>query len=684
MSLNATDEETRKLAYLENSSAEPWTSAIAGTDKDDIKMILWDMAQSAYIKQSSQLAELIQAELNSPPGDREPGHQAGPFQGPDAASPARPCWSRSAFISNPEEEQKLVDEDFQDNVAQAIYTRPDATSWPSTERTEPAMKNPRPISCWPSFWPFWPSWSSGSSRASAPERIVGPGDAPVAGGRPGDARGQGEPMKATLFFQRDDGLLVAENRDDRRRPAPVAADAEAVLAELIKGSSGGLVSALPPETRLAPGLPDQGRHRLRRFHRGPGGRHPSGSDGRDRHGLCHRRHPGLQFQDHQESLHPRRRRRARDAERPHHPGPAVPPRLHPGRQELSRTERPSAHDPHAPRRHRRVSQRREIHPLQPAGPPEEGPRPLPGRDDPRPGLGDVPDRRHGGRAHRHRRLHRRPGQGRAAGRPGQGHGLGRRPAGRRAPPRPRRADAASCRPRRSSTRTSRSSNKPLLVAVNKIDIGMDRRRSRRISTASARSDSSSSRPSTSSGIGDLDEAIADALPAPGAGAAPRQPRSAPCEIAIIGRINVGKSSLANRLCGEERFIVSELPGTTRDSADILIRRGDKSYRLIDTAGIRKLAKAARTCGRAPASSRRARTSPRPTSSSSSSTPGIPHPPGRGRGQAIALESGKPLVIGLNKWDMVREDGPSSPGESRTWSSAGWISSATPRSSRSRP
>jgi N-acetylmuramoyl-L-alanine amidase len=120
MSLNATDEEARRLAFQENREAA-LDKSIAGADKDDIKMILWDMAQSAYIKQSGQLAELIQAQLNSLLGTANRGIKQADFvvlRG--VACPA--VLVEAAFISNPEEEQKLVDEAFQDNVAQAVYT----------------------------------------------------------------------------------------------------------------------------------------------------------------------------------------------------------------------------------------------------------------------------------------------------------------------------------------------------------------------------------------------------------------------------------------------------------------------------------------------------------------------------------------------------------------------------------
>ncbi|HYK87737.1 MAG TPA: ribosome biogenesis GTPase Der [Acidobacteriota bacterium] len=133
----------------------------------------------------------------------------------------------------------------------------------------------------------------------------------------------------------------------------------------------------------------------------------------------------------------------------------------------------------------------------------------------------------------------------------------------------------------------RRSGKPLWVVVNKLDtpemesyaapfysIGAEE-----VFPVSAEHDR---------GLG----SILDALAARAAEHAPAEEQAAPeaISVAVVGRPNVGKSSLVNRLLGVQRSIVSELPGTTRDSIDTLLERDGVRYRIIDTAGIRRRGK----------------------------------------------------------------------------------------------
>ena len=85
------------------------------------------------------------------------------------------------------------------------------------------------------------------------------------------------------------------------------------------------------------------------------------------------------------------------------------------------------------------------------------------------------------------------------------------------------------------------------------------------------------------GTGDLLDAVVTMLP----GAGPQEVTAEAIRVAILGRPNVGKSSLLNALLGEERVIVSEQPGTTRDAIDTVLRRGDRTLVLVDTAGLRR-------------------------------------------------------------------------------------------------
>ena len=201
-------------------------------------------------------------------------------------------------------------------------------------------------------------------------------------------------------------------------------------------------------------------------------------------------------------------------------------------------------------------------------------------------------------------------------------------------------------------RRLRRLGRPFVVAVNKIDSDADRpdlAEYYRLGASRLLFISAEHK----LGIAALESAVAELLPpAPEGFDEAEEPR--PLRIAVIGRTNVGKSSLVNRLCGEERAIVSEIPGTTRDSADVLIQRGAKSYLLVDTAGIRRFGKVADE--RESAGVIKARKNI-PLADVLCLVLDVTEFPARQDGTvaSLALESGKPLIIALNKWDLVSED-----------------------------
>jgi GTPase len=144
----------------------------------------------------------------------------------------------------------------------------------------------------------------------------------------------------------------------------------------------------------------------------------------------------------------------------------------------------------------------------------------------------------------------------------------------------------------------RRSGKPVLVAANKID---DRRSEERseIGSVHAMGFEEVFGISASHGRGvadmldallvhlpDADENEADEVPDAGEDAAPAPDDGVP-RIAVVGRPNAGKSTLLNRLLDDDRLVVSEIPGTTRDAIEVELTRGAQRYRFIDTAGIRR-------------------------------------------------------------------------------------------------
>jgi GTP-binding protein len=129
----------------------------------------------------------------------------------------------------------------------------------------------------------------------------------------------------------------------------------------------------------------------------------------------------------------------------------------------------------------------------------------------------------------------------------------------------------------------------------------------------------------------------------------------PVTIALLGRPNVGKSSLLNRLIGEERTIVSDIPGTTRDAIDTRLAYGHGDVVLIDTAGIRRRGKVASAAAAERYSALRAL---RALSRADVAILLIDAVEGLTAQDAhiagYVVDEGKGLVVAVNKWDVVEE------------------------------
>jgi GTP-binding protein len=129
----------------------------------------------------------------------------------------------------------------------------------------------------------------------------------------------------------------------------------------------------------------------------------------------------------------------------------------------------------------------------------------------------------------------------------------------------------------------------------------------------------------------------------------------PAAIAFVGRPNVGKSSLLNALLGEDRAIVSEVPGTTRDAIDTRLAWGRSEIVLIDTAGIRRRGKVASGAAAERYSTMRALTALSRADVAVlviDAVEGLTSQDAHVAGYAV--EEGKGLVVAVNKWDLVAE------------------------------
>ncbi len=194
----------------------------------------------------------------------------------------------------------------------------------------------------------------------------------------------------------------------------------------------------------------------------------------------------------------------------------------------------------------------------------------------------------------------------------------------------------------------RRSSKPVLYGVNKID---GPRHESLLSDFSVLGVDPLYPVSAEHGYGvhDLLDALIAVLPQSTPEAAPDRIR-----LAVIGRPNVGKSSLINRLLRDERLLVSEIPGTTRDAVDTICKVNKKEYVLIDTAGIRRkgrvrkklekfsIIKALRSLNRCDIALVMMDASEGVTGQDANIA-------------GYALERGRACIILLNKWDLVEKD-----------------------------
>lgn len=201
----------------------------------------------------------------------------------------------------------------------------------------------------------------------------------------------------------------------------------------------------------------------------------------------------------------------------------------------------------------------------------------------------------------------------------------------------------------------RKSGKPILLAANKAD---NIERDRASHEFSALGFDAIYPVSAQHGIGSgdlLDVLIESLRGLPPESGTPT--REGEVTVAIVGRPNVGKSSLLNRLLGEERTVVSSVPGTTRDAIDDHIDHGGRYITLVDTAGIKKRGRIASgpvaekyATVRSVAALDRADVALLLVDASTGLQSQDLHVAGS------VIEAGKGLVVVMNKWDVVEKDG----------------------------
>jgi len=218
----------------------------------------------------------------------------------------------------------------------------------------------------------------------------------------------------------------------------------------------------------------------------------------------------------------------------------------------------------------------------------------------------------------------------------------------------------------------RASGKPAIAVVNKIDVRKAREAAMQFYELGVEPLLEVSA-EHGTGVSDLLDEIARRLASPRRADAavpatddtakvraddPRSQRPKEIAVAVVGRPNAGKSSLVNRLLREERMLVSEMPGTTRDAIDAVLKWHKREFRIVDTAGIRRpgrVAKSGQVESLSVLVARRAIEKADVVVLVIDATAGATDQDAAIAGEAD--KQGRAVIVVANKWDLVKEKGP---------------------------